>query len=57
MRSSGNPEVVTENPRVGSSILSLVTLMEKLQRNFSGAFSLGYAMGLIRFILAPKWAV
>jgi hypothetical protein len=39
LRRLGNPEVVTENPRVGSSILSLGTRIEKRRRYFSGAFS------------------
>ena len=39
LRRLGNSEVVTENPRVGSSILSLGTRIEKLRRHVSGAFS------------------
>jgi len=51
----------TENPRVGSSILSLGTIIEKLLRYLSGAFSFlgGYfrMLRLKRSILAPNVGV
>ena len=51
----------TENPRVGSSILSLGTIKEKLQNYFSEAFSFGSGyfrmLSLKRSVLTPKRSV
>jgi len=38
LRRLGNPEVVTENPRVGSSILSLGTIISSTYETFCRCF-------------------